>query len=197
MCSSDLPMNRLSLRYPVLVDAPAMALAVSAAACWHHGWLLPAMVLAILAGLTKETAPLFAAVYAGTPVLAAALLAPVIVAMLGDRGPDVPGMDRLGTEALSHPFRVGIRLHTPRLFDPFLMLLPWGTAVVGLLRLDGQVGSCLALAYAQLCVATDSVRLYQWAAPLLCGAAAQAVPEAVLPLLVAGVWWNPWAGDGS
>jgi hypothetical protein len=51
----------------------------------------------------------------------------------------------------------------------------------------------LALAYAQLLIATDSVRLYQHAAgPVLAVAAAQVVPVAWLPLAVVVhvVWWQ-------
>lgn len=192
-----LPMNKLNLRYPVLVDAPALACAVLAAACFAQGWILPALVLVCVAACIKETAPIFAALYAWSPVLLVGMAIPLLLVLTREDGPDVPGMDPLGREVLQHPLRVGLRLHADQWRNPVVMALPWGSALLGLCRADWQVGTCLAVAYAQLCIATDSVRLYQWAAPVLCGAAVRAVPEAALPLLVAGVWWNPWAGEGS
>ena len=81
--------------------------------------------------------------------------------------------------------------------DPRLMLLPWGACLAAL---AGPIeiwwlGPVL-LGYWQLLIATDSVRLYQHAAPAVCIAAALAIPpELVVPVLVAH-WCNPWAGNG-
>ena len=58
------------------------------------------------------------------------------------------------------------------------------------------LGIALAVGYAQLMVATDTVRLYQQAAPVVCVIAALAIPiEWALPAVLAH-WFNPWLGDG-
>ena len=57
------------------------------------------------------------------------------------------------------------------------------------------IGLALAAGYGQLAVATDSVRLYQWAWPVLAAACVTVVPE-WLPLVALGVAFNPWKGDG-
>ena len=73
------------------------------------------------------------------------------------------------------------------------MVAPWGVCLAGLVGSDWRLWLVLAVAYAQLLIATDSVRLYQHAAgPVLAVAAAQVVPVAWLPLAVVVhvVWWQ-------
>ena len=53
-----------------------------------------------------------------------------------------------------------------------------------------------SLAYAQLFVATDTVRLYQWAAPVVAIAATSAVDPRWWPLMVVVTLFNPLRGDG-
>ena len=54
----------------------------------------------------------------------------------------------------------------------------------------------VGLGYSQLLVATDAVRLYQWAAPVLALAAVAAVPAWALPIVALTVIFNPWKGPG-
>lgn len=192
-----LPLNNLNRRYPLLVDAAAMGLACLSAGAWHHGWYAGSLVCAILAGLTKETAPVFAALYAWSPGPLVGLVGPLLLRVVRRDPVDWTGIDAPSRAALEHPWRAGWQHHAARWQEARTMALPWGGALLGLLRLDVPLAACLAVAYAQLLVATDTVRLYQWAAPPLCLAACQAVPEAAVPLLAASVIWNPWAGDGS
>ena len=198
-----LPMNRFNLLTPVLVDAPALAFAVLAAVAWSEGLWWLGILLALASGATKETGPVFAALYAWTPWLLIGLLAPFVRGLFATPGPDVidkpyadqPEVVALCHRSTEHPLRTGWQIHRKMIWSP-VMVLPWGGALVALTNLDLQLGVLLAVAYAQLLVATDTVRLYQWAAPLMCVAAAGAVPVAWLPVLVVLTVWNPYAGNG-
>lgn len=188
-----LPSSRFNLRNPVLVDAPAMALAALAAVLAPVN--LPAAVaVALVAGACKETAPGFAALYAWNPWLLLGLVAPAIRAVTAKTGPDV--LDDENAWILEHPVKAGWKYHRAQYLDGLVMVTPWGGALVALAVMDLRLGVLLAVAYAQLLVATDSVRLYQWSAPLVCVAAATAVPPAWLPILVVLTVWNPCAGNG-
>ena len=68
--------------------------------------------------------------------------------------------------------------------------------IVGLAGLDAQLAAALALGYSQLLVATDSVRLYQWAAPVLALACVHVLPTWALPFVALGVVFNSWKGSG-
>lgn len=186
-----LPSSRFNLTNPVLVDAPSMALAVWAAVCVREGLWPLGIALILASGMVKETGPVFGALYAWHPVLLIGLAAPAVRALLARPGSDV--LDEENAWILAHPFKAGQKYHN--WLDPNL-IVPWGAAIVGLAALDLQLGALLAVAYAQLLVATDTVRLYQWAAPVMCVAAAGAVPAAWLPLLVVLTVWNPLAGNG-
>lgn len=195
LLTAGLPAARYNVTHPVLVDQPAMATAIWAAVCVeHHIWWL-AILLVLVAGTMRETAPVFAALYAWNPVLLVGLV-PVAIAMLVIRtGPDIPTFanDRTHQWILAHPWQAGRKYH--HLLDPTLVA-PWGGALAGLANLDVQLAVTLAVAYSQLLVATDTVRLYQWAAPVLVCAAVGAVPVAWLPVLVIVTVWNPLAGNG-
>lgn len=201
-----LPFVRFNLAAPILVDMPAMAFAVTAAVAWRAGFWPLAVVLALISGACKESGPVFAAGYAWTPVLLIGLIAPAARAICARTGPDPlaewhgmgPGTTAADEHAwiLAHPFGAGWKYHRAKWLNGLVMVTPWGAAVVGLVVVDWQLGAVIALGYAQLVIATDSVRLYQWAAPLLCVAAATAVSVAWLPLLVVVTIWNPLAGNG-
>lgn len=186
-----LPSSRFNFRNPVLVDSTSMAFAVWAAVCVQEGLWPLGIALILVSGAVKETGPVFGALYAWHPVLLVGLAAPAVRALLAKPGPDV--LDAENAWILAHPFKAGQKYHD--WFDP-IMVVPWGGAIVGLAALDWQLGVLLAVAYAQLLVATDTVRLYQWAAPLMCVAACNVVPVAWLPLLVVLTVWNPLAGNG-
>ena len=68
--------------------------------------------------------------------------------------------------------------------------------VVALAAPSWQLAAVLALAYGQLLIATDTVRLYQWAAPTVAIAATSAVEPQWWPVLIALTVFNPLRGDG-
>jgi hypothetical protein len=190
---------RIHLRWPVLVDATAMTWAVgSAIALQHHCYVL-GVALALVAGCIKESGPIFAACYAWHPLALVGLAAPILRKLVAPVGPDI--FDEQEASILAHPLRAGLAAHAGRWLDPGMMLTPWGVALLGALITPRSTFPMLIitlmLAYGQLLVATDSVRLYQWAAPPLILATISVVPPefAVVALLVHLL--NPWSGDGG
>lgn len=179
-------------RLPALVDAPGMMLALLAACLWPVCW--PAAIAAVLlAGCVRETTPAWAAIYAWHPALLVGF-APVAIRLLTSRpGPDPCGHDDL----LAHPIRSALSAHRGRWGDPALMVAPWGPLVVGVLAVPTSIQLSVALvaAYGQTLTATDTVRLYQWAWPVVALATAHVAPE-WLPLVAVGVVFNPFKGDG-
>lgn len=202
-----LPGIRFNVRHPILVDLPAMALAIGAAVLASQGQLVAAVVVAVLAGTAKESSPLFAAVYAWCPWLLLGLVAPAVrwlVSRPAAIADDPLRRYQIGPGGyvpefawiLEHPFRAGVKYHRAAWWDGAVMVAPWGAALVALADPSWQLLVALVAGYAQLLVATDTVRLYQWAAPVVCVAAATAVPAGWLVVLVVLCVWNPLAGDG-
>jgi hypothetical protein len=178
-------------KWPILVDAPAMFLALLAAACAQHGYWWAALPLALLAGCTKETAPVFAAVWAWSPIPLIGLAAPAIRS-LWRSGDDV--LDERNAQILKHPFRAGYAFH--RDLSLAAWVLPWGVGIVALANLSWPLAAVLVLAYAQCAMATDTMRLIQWAWPVVALSTAEAVPTKwLLPLIVLHLA-NPFRGDG-
>lgn len=177
---------------PVLVDLPAMALALASACCFRQGWYGPAVTYALLAGATKETAPLFAAAYAWSPLPLVGLLVPACIAIFRKPGPDTSTGH--AHEALVHPIKTALATHRGQ---PFLwFVLPLGVLVLGLAHPTWQVAAVLLLAYGQLIVATDLVRLYVWAWPVLALNTFHVVPRSWwLPLVVLHLA-SPHRGEG-
>lgn len=151
----------LNVRLPALVDAPALAFALGAALAWQRGHVGLAVALALAGGATKESSPIFAAVFAGAPDLLVGLVA---VNWWGRQAaPIEPWLLRPWSSARS----------CRDVLDAQRMLLPWGPlAVVAPLGAGAdastlRAGLALGLGYAQCLVAVDDSRLYQWAAPAL------------------------------
>ena len=193
---APLPGILLGLRFPVLVDLAALGMATSAAALWVNGYEWAAIVLVILAGSAKESAPVFAAVFAWSPWLLVGLAAPLIIGLLRKPG-TMPEMGEEHQWILDHPVKAAKKYHAGMLttLSPAL-LLPWGALVVALAAPSWQLAAVLALAYGQLLIATDTVRLYQWAAPTVAIAATSAVEPQWWPVLIALTVFNPLRGDG-
>lgn len=185
-----------NVRYPVLVDLPAMCAALAAAICVEHGWWPAAIALAVVAGCTKETGPVFAALWAWSPIPLVGLAAPAIRHLFWKAGADMPA-DADAAFALKHPFRAGWQAHAGRLYDWRLWVAPWGPILAGTGPMSVQLAATVTVAYGQCAAATDTVRLYVWAAPVLAANLFDVVPAAWwLPLAAAVVFW-PWKGDGQ
>lgn len=191
-CVAFLPGIAFNWRHPVLVDATGMALALAAAVVFPYCWPA-ALALALVAGCVRETAPVWSAIYAWHPLLLVGLV-PVAVRWLMRQGDDV--LDAENRWIIDHPVKASLKYHAGQWANPLVMVTPWGGLLVALAGLTVQLEVALAAAYAQLAVATDSVRLYQWAAPVLALAAVDTVPPWALPFVAIGVVFNPWKGSG-
>jgi len=184
---------RINTRFPVLVDAPAMALALLAACLVLSGHLWFGVAVSLLSGCVSERAPVFASVFCWNPWLLLGLASPLLVHLLV-----TPGRwpEWHGRPGLQSPLQAGITARRAMPTDIQTALVPWG-AVAPLALLSGQwhpaavVG--VALAYGQTLVATDFVRLYQWSAPLLIPLAVGVMPEGWEPLILVAHLLNPWS----
>lgn len=181
---------------PVQVDLPATALTMLGVSLMVTGqpvWMVLGLIVIGCASSVRETAPICAALWLWSPWPLIALIVPAIIA-LARRPAESTGIaewDRI----TDHPFRTALEYHAGRWRDARLMILPWGLCLVGLYALDWRLAIILGIAYAQLLIATDSVRLYQHiAGPALAFAAASLIPDPWVPLALVGhlFWiWKP------
>lgn len=181
-------------KYPVLVDATGMMLALSSAVAIHYGLWPLGFVVALLGGCVRETSPIFAALYAWNPLPLVGLVAPA-VRHLQREGPDV--LDAENAWILRNQFKAARKYHDPAVIPPPRYLLPWGASVVALANFSPQLAVALAASYGQMLVATDTVRLFMWSWPVVLAAAVNAVPLAWLPVIVALTLANPFATEGA
>lgn len=181
-------------RFPVLVDATGMAIALASAVCVQHGLWPLGIALALIGGCVRETSPVFAALYAWNPLALIGLLAPA-VRHLQREGPDV--LDAENRWILDHVVKSAIKYHKTDRVPLFAWVLPWGGALVALSNFSPQLAVTMIVAYAQCLVATDTVRLFMWCWPVVLLAAVHAVPIAWLPVLVALTIANPFATEGG
>lgn len=170
-----LPGLRLPLRLPVLLDAPSFALALLvawSASAWPWWLMAP---LSLVLGATRETAPVFAALWAWSPW-------PLLgLAAAGWWRPSAPP-DEAREPWLVHPVQEAWKMRLALGLDGGLYLRPWGGALAGLIAPSWQTLATVVVAHGQLFVAVDTVRLAVWAAPVLVLGAAQVVPPALWPL---------------
>lgn len=165
-----------SLRFPVLLDAPSflVALLLAWAACAAPWWVV--LSLALLGGATRETVPVFAALWSWSPWPLVGLLA------VGWTRPAA----RTDIPWLTHPVREALALRRALGWDGVLYLRPFGAALAGLVGCSWQCAATCAVAAAQLLAAQDTIRLTVWAGPVLVLGAAKVIPAAWWPLAV--VW---------
>ena len=192
-----LPWVRFCAQCPVLVDMPALMFAVLAAVAFPHSQAA-GLLLAFAGAYVSERVPVWAALYAWNPIFLLALVVPVFNFFMWRTG-DVEGEGFDGF-ALRHPVRASRMSHARQWLSPAAMILPWGACLVAIFNPSWWLLAAVAAGYAQLLVATDTVRLYQQAAPVVCVAAAMAFPAGyfvwLAPVLVASHLLNPWSGDG-
>lgn len=176
---------------PVGVDLPSMALAAVSAAAAVHGWLWLAVAAAGIAAMIKESAPVWAALWAWSawPLLALVVLAiPLSMARPAiDEVTAKPDLRRIH----DHPIRTAIDYRRGYWRSGWVMVAPWGACLAALIAPTWQLVVVLVVAHLQLLVATDTVRLVHAAAgPAAAIAAAQVFPPSWLPLVaVLHVFW--------
>jgi hypothetical protein len=184
-----LPSIRFAWFSPVLVDMLGLALALGAAVTFPISpWA--ALGVCVLGAMISEKVPVFSL----QPILLAGLVAPLARYVLVSAG-EIRSDDQLAWTLDLR--RAGLKAHAGKWRAPAVMLLPWGACLIVVAAAPSPwLLLALLVGYAQLLVATDSVRLYQQAAPVVCIMAATLIPEAwAVPVLLAH-WFNPFMGGG-
>ena len=183
-----------SVVIPVGVDLPSTGitlLAVALSATGQPHMVAAGVVLICWAAGVKESAPVWAALWAWSPWLLIGLI-PVAIRALTVK----PGPDPLGEQfqrIADHPIRTALEHRRGRWRDAWLMAAPWGIGLLALVDPSPQLLAVLVVAHLQLLVATDTVRLVHHAAgPVVAAAAVAHVPvEWLLFAVVAHVvWWR-------
>ena len=179
----------INVRFPVLVDVPAMTFALSTAAMVEHRMWWAAVPCALLAGATCEKAPVFAALFAWSPL---PLLGLVAVGWWRKPGPDP--LTGPAADALVRPLRSSWEHH--KALPLWVWVLPWGAGLAALAAPTPQLWATLAAAYALTIVANYTVRLYQWAWPVVAVCALAAIPAVWLLLALVVHAVNPFRTEG-
>lgn len=168
-----------------LVDPAALFFALTCAIATMQGMWWLAIPLALLAGCTRETAPVVAAVLAWSPVPLIGLAAPAVRALYRS-GSDVEGFGPAIT-----PSRPSISLRALQpLCDWRHTIAPWGACILAVFAFDWQVAAALTVGYVSLVTVAvfgmpcfsapnESARVYQMAWPIV----------AVAAIHAAGPWW--------
>lgn len=179
---------------PVGVDLPASALsvwAVVAASTGRPHLIAVGVIVVAWAASVKESAPVWAALWAWCPWLLLGLAVPAVIGLMVK-----PGVDPLGPrfqQIADHPIRAALAAHAGRWRDAWLMVAPWGVCLAALAAPSWQLAAVLLAAYLQLLVATDTVRLVHHAAgPVMAATAATVLPVQflVLACVMHVVWWR-------
>lgn len=182
-----MPTMKFWLQTPVLTDQFGLMMALAAAIL---PWPLN-LLTCIVGGFARESVPIFAALYAWNPVLLLGFLPVAIWSIVAPKGPD-----QMKRESwLDHPLQTSYAFKKGKYRDIKLWITPWGAALAGLFFPSVQLVMTMFVAYAQTIIATDAVRLYVWAAPVLILQAVQVDVMWMLPLAVSH-WTNPWRGEG-
>lgn len=185
---------RFQLRHPVLVDAPAMAVALLGATIWvrspHDAWHVAGVILfALIAGGIRETAPVWMAIYAWSPLPLIGLIA-VIPGALRARKVD-PQADNLW---IQHPFETALKFRKGHWLAWQMVCIPWGVLLpIAVLHADVKVWVALAVAHLPWIATSDWNRISAWAAPVL-AVAALTWQSDLWPLLLLIHVFNPYRG---
>lgn len=178
---------------PVGVDLPALALGLTAAACFANHLPAAGVLVVLVAASVRETAPVAVALWCWSPLPLVGLVVPAVTALVRR-----PQLDEVTAQPLlrhvhEHPVRSALEHHRGAWRDAWQTVAPWGATLASLLALTPQVVVTVVVAHLQLLVATDNVRLTQTlAGPVVALAAAQVFPPHWLPLVVVlhAAWWR-------
>lgn len=176
---------------PISVDIPATGYALLGVGLITQGWVWAGVLALLLATWTRETSPVWTSVWLWNPWPLLLLVFPAITHLVRKPGPDPLG--EKFQQIADHPIRSSLTFHRGRWRDAWLMVAPWGVCLAALYQPTMQLVVLLVLAYGQLLVTTDTVRLYQHAAgPLMAATAASVIPAGWLWIALAAhvVWWR-------
>ena len=165
---------RTNIMFLLLIDQFQILLVLLITLTALQGWIIPTIILSIIASGFGERAPVFACIFSMSPLPAVGIVGQLLARKLitPTPPPDDAGIDFWW---LTTPVtKVGHQSNHKSIFDYDKMLISWGPCVVlaplgvylhGMANITILVSLLIALcvAYAQLLIATDKSRLYQWA----------------------------------
>jgi len=174
---------------PVGVDIVATGFVLCGVAAFEAGVWWMALSLWLIAAGVKESAPVWAALFAWSPVALVALIVPAAIGVVRKPGPDPTGPK--GQFIADHPVKSALMFHRGRWRDGWLLVAPWGVTLAALVDPSWTLFAVLVVAHLQLLVATDTVRLVaHGAGPVMALAAAETIPvEWLLLACVLHVVW--------
>lgn len=167
-----LPVGAQLIRHPVLVDAPALLLMMLAVLAFRADEPILAVGIAVLATSCKEPAGILAGAIAGSWLIVVASTIAALLTIGVGLSYDPSDVEHAHPVPVRHDW-----------LDARRMLLPWGAGALALLS-EWSPAALMAtgLAYAQMLLANDEPRLYQWAAPAVLPIAASTL-DSLPPLL--------------
>jgi hypothetical protein len=199
----SLPMFRLWVNYPVLVDRAGFLLLLLIILSDRSGasFLIP-LLLCFIASHVKETVPIFAAAVTLNPIYLLPLVTAVLLPRSSGKAASYTSEIPKGFEWLKNPVRSAAAHHRAEMLDAGVLLLPWGLLLLGLLALPTLPMTesipmilCILVGYGQMIAANDTVRLYQWAAPALLVPAVYVLSSLPVSIALAALMlhvMNPW-----
>lgn len=176
---------------PIQVDLSSSAVTMFGCALAVNVSMWAGVCVIAVAAMMSEKAPIIGSLWLWSLWPLVAVFPVVVAAVL-----ITPGKDPLGDEfdrIAKHPVQTAFEAHAGRWRDAWLMVAPWGVTLAALYQPDWRLIVILVVAYAQLLVATDTVRLVQKVAgPPMAVAAATIIPVEwlLLAVVVHVVWWR-------
>ncbi len=169
-----------------LIDATAICFGLLSAILFNEGWYVPAVVFLILASLTKETMPIFIALWSMSFVPLAGFIVPAIVYLI-NRPMEKDILGEAHQRWIDKPFSIFKQFHFRVLVTSPIYFLTWGVCITAVLY-QGQywlwILAGVIVGYSQLLVATDRARLYQYSFPLVILATCSVIEFSWLLVLV-------------
>lgn len=176
------PWYRFIATVPVTTDGAALAFALSATR--DSGWF--AVPIALAGGAVAERVPVWQALYTLRPEYAYVGLCAVLVAWKW-----ISSVPRDGESAVATG-----RARAVRLSNIEMLVLSWGAGGAALLApWSVHEAVIVAVAYGQMLLAWDTVRMIGWAAPVIYPKAVSIIPARFLPAAVVLSWFNPWGAS--
>jgi hypothetical protein len=172
-----------------LNDATGMLFMLLSAGSFYSGYWELSILFSAVGSCVKESVFVYSAIAGMNPL---ALLGGVVV-LIRKLFWKPASNDLLGDwnhEILDHPFKTGWKWHKDTFTDWTLMLAPWGLVLlfglVGMWNVNTlQIALMLGISYLTVFMATDTVRLYQWAFPVVVASAVTVIPlEWSIPVIL-------------
>jgi len=172
------------MRLELSPDPAAWFFAVLCGGLVSHDYLWLAGVVAVVAGMIAPKAPVFVALWTFSPVPLIGLI-PVVIGYF-----TLPkGEITINGKPWDKHWLKAMTVNGPIIHDFKTWLLPWGAGLAAFFG-GWETLPAVVVAYAQTLIATDRLRLYMWAAPVVVFTAVRVIPAAFLPAAIAVTWFG-------